>query len=83
MSEIKGPAIDPDAFRVEGHCCGIRIPALKHLTGHGIDWKLPPAAKAEMIQQGVLSPDEPHDSPSTSDKVTDAQTDPSEPDSVK
>ena len=53
MSDIKGPAIDPEAFRVEGHCCGIRLPALKTLTGEGIQWEFTPEAKAELIAAGV------------------------------
>ena len=54
MSYIKGPAIDPEAFRVEGHCCGIRLPALKDLTGEGLQWEFTPEAKADLVAAGVL-----------------------------
>ena len=58
MSDIKGPAIDPEAFRVEGHCCGIRLPVLATLTGEGIQWEITPEAKAELIAAGVLAPED-------------------------
>jgi hypothetical protein len=54
MTDIKGPAVDPEAFRVEGHCCGIRLPALKELTGEGICFEFSPEMKAELIAAGVL-----------------------------
>lgn len=54
MTDIKGPAVDPEAFRVEGHCCGIRLPVLKTLDGDGIRFELTPEAKAELIAQGAL-----------------------------
>lgn len=57
MHQLKGPAIDPEAFRVEGHCCGIRIPALLELTGAGIRFELTPAARAELTAQGLLPPE--------------------------
>lgn len=37
MVDIQGLAVDPEAFRVEGHCCGIRIPALKALNDQGLE----------------------------------------------
>ena len=49
MTDIKGPAVDPEAFRVEGHCCGIRLPVLKELTGQGIRFELSPETKAEPV----------------------------------
>ena len=63
MSYIKGPAIDPEAFRVEGHCCGIRLPALKTLTGEGIRWEITPETKAELVAAGVLPAEAEHDPP--------------------
>jgi hypothetical protein len=54
MPDIKGPAVSPEAFRVEGHCCGIRLPALQDLTGKGIEFELSPETKAELIAQGML-----------------------------
>ncbi len=56
MIDIKGPAVDPEAFRVEGHCCGIRLPVLKTLTeeDEGIQFELTPEAKAELVAAGVL-----------------------------
>jgi hypothetical protein len=57
MVDIKGPAVDPEAFRVEGHCCGIRLPVLKELTGEGIQFELSPEIKAELVAAGVLPPE--------------------------
>jgi len=54
MTDIKGPAVDPETFRVEGHCCGIRLPALKELTGDGIRFEFSPETKAELVVAGVL-----------------------------
>ena len=54
MTDIKGPAVDPEAFRVEGHCCGIRLPALKELTGEGIQFEFSPETKAELVAAGFL-----------------------------
>ncbi|MDQ1311017.1 MAG: hypothetical protein QG601_2287 [Pseudomonadota bacterium] len=47
MTDLKGPAVDPEAFRVEGHCCGIRLPVLQELTAEGIRFELPAEVKAE------------------------------------
>ena len=55
MTGIKGPAVDPEAFRVEGHCCGIRLPVLKELTGQGIRFELSPEMKAELVADGARS----------------------------
>jgi hypothetical protein len=55
MKSIRGPAIDPEAFRVEGHCCGIRIPALNELTGEGLRFEISAELKAELVQAGVLA----------------------------
>lgn len=58
MSEIRGPAIDAEAFRVEGHCCGMRLPVLSTLTDEGIRFELTPEARAELIAKGVLPGDD-------------------------
>jgi len=58
MTSIKGPAIDPESFRVEGHCCGIRLPALQELTGDGIQFQFSPETKAELVVAGVLRADD-------------------------
>ena len=58
MTDIKGPAVDPEAFRVEGNCCGIRLPVLKELTGEGIQFELSPEMKAEFVAAGVLRADD-------------------------
>jgi len=58
MTDIKGPAVDPETFRVEGHCCGIRLPALKELTSEGIKFELTPETRAELVKAGVLLPDD-------------------------
>lgn len=55
MADIKGPAIDADAFRVEGHCCGIRLPVLSTLTEASIPMELTPEARAQLVAEGVLS----------------------------
>jgi hypothetical protein len=57
MADIKGPAVDTEAFRAEGHCCGIRLPVLNTLTESGIPLELTPEARAQLIAEGVL-PDE-------------------------
>jgi hypothetical protein len=54
MADIKGPAVDTEAFRAEGHCCGIRLPALNTLTETGISLELTPEAKAQLVAEGVL-----------------------------
>ena len=66
MSYIKGPAIDPEAFRVEGHCCGIRLPALRELTGDGLQWEFTPETKAELVAAGVLPAEAERDPSKTS-----------------
>ena len=63
MTDIKGPAVDPEAFRVEGHCCGIRLPALKELTGEGIRFEFPPGIEAELAAAGVLRAQDENDLP--------------------
>ena len=57
MADIKGPAVETEAFRAEGHCCGIRLPVLNTLTESGIPLQLTPEAKAQLVAEGVL-PDE-------------------------
>ena len=54
MAEIKGPAIATDTFRVEGHCCGIRIPALMDLSSAGVQFELSPEVRAELLKAGFL-----------------------------
>jgi hypothetical protein len=66
MNEITGPAVDPEAFRVEGHCCGIRLPVLKTLTGQGIRFELTPEAKAQLVAEGVLPDEDERATPRTS-----------------
>ena len=53
MTEIKGPAIDSETFRVEGHCCGIRIPALMGPSGQGVRFEISPAVRAELLEAGI------------------------------
>ena len=53
MTEIKGPAIDSDAFCVEGHCCGIRIPALMDPSTTGLQFEISPEAGAELLKAGI------------------------------
>jgi hypothetical protein len=63
MTDIKGPAIDPETFRVEGHCCGIRIPALQTLGDGGLQWELTAEARTQLINEGILPADERRDAP--------------------
>lgn len=65
MSGIKGPAVDSDAFRVEGHCCGIRLPELQTLTEEGIPLQLTGEAKAQLVAEGVLPAEDRPDPPKT------------------
>ena len=57
MTDIKGPTVDTEAFRAEGHCCGIRLRVLSTLTETGISLELTPEARAQLVAEGVL-PDE-------------------------
>ena len=63
MTDVKGPAIDPDTFQVVGHCCGIRIPAIQALPGEGLKWELTPESRAELVAEGVLPADEERERP--------------------
>lgn len=54
MTESDGPAVDPDVFRVEGHCCAIRLPGMATLSGEGSLYKLTPDARAQLVRDGVL-----------------------------
>jgi hypothetical protein len=65
MIDVKGPAVDPEAFRVEGHCCGILLPVLKELTGEGIQFDLSPETKAELVASGLLTAEVKHKRPKT------------------
>ena len=53
MTDIKGPAIDSETFRVEGHCCGIRIPALMSPTAQGVRFEFSPAVRDELLDAGI------------------------------
>jgi hypothetical protein len=63
MTDLKGPAIDTEAFRAEGHCCGIRLPVLNTLTETGIPLVLTPEAKAQLVAEGVLPAAAEHEAP--------------------
>jgi hypothetical protein len=63
MTEIKGPAIAPEAFRVEGHCCGIRIPALMEPGGTGVQFEVSPEIRAELLKAGIRAAEGPQDPP--------------------
>lgn len=58
MIDVKGPAVDPETFRVVGHCCGIRIPAIQALTGDGLKWEFTAESKAGLVAEGVLPAEE-------------------------
>jgi hypothetical protein len=57
MKDTRGPAIDPDAFRVEGHCCSIRLPVLETLTEEGLRFEFTPQVRAELVATGMRLPD--------------------------
>ena len=63
MAEIKGPAIATDAFRVEGHCCGIRIPALMDSSSAGVQFEMSPEIRAELLKAGIRPAEGPQESP--------------------
>lgn len=54
MSEIKGPAVDCEAFEVVGHCCGIRLPVLGSLTETSLQFELTPEAEVQRRAAGAL-----------------------------
>lgn len=60
MTDIKGPTVDSEAFRAEGHCCGIRLPVLNTLTETGIPVELTPETRAQLVAEGVLPPADEH-----------------------
>lgn len=53
MAEIKGPAIAAETFRAEGHCCGIRIPALMDPSSTGARFEMSPEIRAELLEAGI------------------------------
>ena len=63
MTEINGPAIAAEAFRVEGHCCGIRIPALMDPGSTGLQFELSPEIRAELLKAGIHTAEDTPDSP--------------------
>jgi hypothetical protein len=63
MTDIKGPAIDPETFRVEGHCCGIRIPALQTMDDVGLQWELTAEAKTQLVDEGIMPTESRRDEP--------------------
>jgi hypothetical protein len=67
MSEIKGPAIATETFRVEGHCCGIRIPALMDASSAGVRFEMSPEIGAKLFEAGIHPAEGPQDSPRSSE----------------
>ena len=63
IAEIKGPAIATETFRVEGHCCGIRIPALMEPGGTGVQFEVSPEIRAELLKAGIRAAEGPQDPP--------------------
>jgi hypothetical protein len=63
MAEIKGPAVATETFRVEGHCCGIRIPALMDPGSAGVRFEMSPEIRAELLKAGIHPAEGPQDSP--------------------
>lgn len=70
MVDVKGPAVDPDAFRVEGHCCAIRLPGVSKLEEGGALYRLTPEAQAQLVRDGVL----PAAAPPEDDRGADSKT---------
>jgi len=62
MAEIKGPAIDSEVFRVEGHCCGIRIPALQDPDSDGLRIEFSPENRAAVLEAGMQPAENPQQS---------------------
>ena len=60
-SSRRGPAIDSESFRVEGHCCGIRIPALMDPDSAGVRFEVSPEVRAELLEAGIRLTDTPAD----------------------
>jgi hypothetical protein len=75
MVDIKGPAIASDAFRVEGHCCGIRIPALTDPNSERVKFEISPELRAELLRAGIY-PDEGTQRPTHDDELLQAPTRP-------
>jgi hypothetical protein len=63
MVDIKGPAIDSQAFRAEGHCCGIRIPALMNLSSAGVQFEISPEIRAALLKAGIHPTEVPQQRP--------------------
>jgi hypothetical protein len=72
MIEIKGPAIASDTFRVEGHCCGIRIPALMDPSTAGVRFEISPQIRAELLKAGIRPAEGPQRLPQD-DELQEAQ----------
>lgn len=70
MSDVKGPAVDPDAFRVEGHCCAIRLPGMATLSSGGSLYQLTPEVRAYMVKEGILPLETAVSPPSAVDRET-------------
>ena len=54
---VKGPAIPEESFRVEGHCCAIRLPGLM-TPESSIDFTLSEAQRRQLEAEGLLPPQE-------------------------
>jgi hypothetical protein len=75
MVDIKGPAIDSQAFRAEGHCCGIRLPALMDLSSAGVQLEMTPDIRAELLKAGI-HPTESSQQRPRDDQIPNAQPNP-------
>jgi hypothetical protein len=75
MVNIKGPAIESDTFHVEGHCCGIRIPALMEPSSAGVRFEMSPQIRAELLRAGILPAEGPQQGP-PADEIPNAQPGP-------
>lgn len=67
MTDIKGPAIDAKAFRVEGHCCGIRIPALMDPDSAGVRFDARLAIETEALEAAIQPAENPTEPPREGD----------------
>jgi hypothetical protein len=59
MTDIKGPAIDSKAFRAEGQCCGIRIPALMDFDSESAGFEISPEITVEPLRAEPQSAEAP------------------------
>lgn len=53
MPDINGPSVDPEVFRVVGHCCSIRLPGMARLDSDGVFFRLTPETRIHLVREGI------------------------------